>query len=69
MRVRIVVELDIEADELSPDLPAQFSPEQLREAAAWAVTRALDAAQEGGFSHPLEDETAIVVAGVHALPD
>jgi hypothetical protein len=69
MRVRVVVELDIEPDERSPDNPAGFSKEVLREAALEAVADALGKAEGGGFHHTLEDETSVVVAAVHLLPD
>jgi hypothetical protein len=69
MRVRVVVELDIEPDELSPDLPALYTPEQLRQAARDAVVNALFAAEADGFSHDLEHDTAVVVAAVHLLSD
>jgi hypothetical protein len=69
MRVRVVVDLDIEGDELSPDLPAVFTPEQLRQAAREAVVNALCAAEADGFSYDLEDDTAVVVAAVCLLGD
>jgi len=65
MRVRLVVELDIEDfDELE-----DHSEEQLREASRDAIDNALAEARDTGFDHDLCHCTSIVVAAVHLLKD
>jgi len=68
MRVRLVVEVDVEgcADD---DLEQLFGAEKIGQCVRQAVENALQATHEVGFDHDLCGDLALFIAAVHLLKE
>lgn len=65
MRIRVVVELDVEP--LEPLM--KLNTKQVGVAVEEAVMNAMEYAQGEGHKHILENEISIILAAVHTLKD
>jgi len=67
MRMRVVLELDVELSEQDIDL--NLGIDKMRDSVAEAISNALHDAKQKGYNHALEDKVDIILSAVHVLKE